>query len=134
VSDKKLVPPSEEFWDAVIRAGSIVITCELCHREHFASGEPGHFDAGELEGLLEKAKKHPDQYIEHASDDSVSWGLIDGKQAVYDCQCNLARKYEDFIWSHRQVIARYLTKRIDDNLKEAKEEADSVKKLRKLEA
>lgn len=126
----KQEPPSEEFWDAVISAGSIVVNCEFCDRVHFVS--EGEFDEGELEGLREKAKKHPEKYIENGTTDSIRWGYIDGKQAVYDCPCNGARRFEDFIWNHRQMVVSYLTRRSEDRLKRAKDEVASIKKLEKM--
>lgn len=126
----KQEPTSEEFWDAVISAGSIVISCEFCDRVHFVS--EGAYDEGELEELREKAKKNPNKYIENGITDSIRWGHIDGKQAVYDCPCNGAKRFEDLIWHHRDMIVQYLTTRMEDRLKRAKDEVTSIKKLEKM--
>jgi hypothetical protein len=121
-------PPSEKFWDSVIDSGSIVITCGFCDRTHFVSD--GAYDEGELEELREKAEKYPDKYIENAMADSIRWGYIGGKQAVYECPCNEARKYEDFIWAHRHLIVKYLRGRTDAQLAEAKRDAKEIRKLK----
>jgi len=57
--------------------------------------------------------------------------VIDGKQAVYGCSCNEARKYEDFIWNHRHIIADYLEARVSKMNKQMKEENGLVKQLKK---
>lgn len=118
------VPPSEIMEGAITMAGSIAITCELCDRTHFASGEPAFFDKGELAELRAKAEKEPEKYLEDAGSDSLSWGRIDGKQAVIGCPCNGLRRYEDFIWQNRHVIAKYLAARAKDQLAQAQHDSD----------
>lgn len=128
MSQKKPEPPSEEFWDAVISAGSIVINCEFCDRVHFVSDGP--YDEGELEELRESAKKNPKKYIENGITDSIRWGYINGKQAVYDCPCHGARSYEDFILHHQDMIVSYLSRRAKLRLEEAQRDTDALKKLK----
>jgi hypothetical protein len=36
---------------------------------------------------------------------------------VWGCQCNRGRKYEDFIWENRHLIAKYIRARADAELK-----------------
>jgi len=120
---------TEEFEGCVQHAGSLVITCELCGRTHFATMEEGRFDEGELEDLREKAKKEPDKYIEDPSYDSISWGRIDGKQAVIGCVCNGLAKYEEFIWRNRHVIARYLKEKSERLAKESANDAKAMKEI-----
>ena len=108
---KPLKPPSKEFVDAIRHAGSLVITCEFCDRTYFCTWGNGDYEEGELEELREQAKKEPDKYIEVTDDDAASWGYIDGRQFVVGCPCNSARKYEDWILSHRYGIAAYFKNR-----------------------
>lgn len=125
------VPPSEIMEGAITMAGSICITCELCDRTHFASGEPDFFDPGELGELREKAAKEPEKYLEDAGSDSLSWGRIDGKQAVIGCPCNGLKRYEDFIWNNRHVISKYLEARAKDRLAQAQHDSDLAKGVKK---
>lgn len=129
MTEKKPEPPSEMFENAVRSAGSLVIDCELCGRTHFATLETGPFDEGELEDLRAKAKKDPDRYVEDPGYDSVAWGMVDGKQAVIGCPCNGLRRYEDFIWGNRSVIAAYLRNRSEERLKSAERESAELKDL-----
>lgn len=131
MNPENVKPPSEHMERAVQRAGSISITCELCKREHFASGSPGYFEEGELEKLQAKAEKDPDKYVEDHSSDDVPWGHIDGKQAVIGCPCNGLRRYEDFIWHNRDVIARYLVNRAKENLEDAQRDVELAAGVKK---
>lgn len=112
-------PASHEFEDA-FRAnhGSIMGDCELCGRTIFCNG--GHtygYDEGELEKLQKLAKEKPDKYVEWTDCDGVSFGTIQGMQFVLGCDCNQLRRYEEFVWQHRQEIAKYLMTRIKDQEK-----------------
>ncbi len=120
---------SEVFEDCVRSAGSLVITCELCGRTHFATMEEGTFDEGELEELRAKAKKEPNKYIEDPSYDSIVWGYVDGKQAVIGCPCNEMAKFEKLFWENRYLIARYLKKRSELHAKAAAENAKAMKEI-----
>jgi len=104
-------PPSDDFMDAVTSGGSIVADCELCGRTVFEDDErAGDWELGELERLRENADKEPDKYVGF-TDRSVGTGHIDGKQVVTNCLCNGLRRFENFIWSHRHIIADYVAKR-----------------------
>lgn len=129
MTEKKPQPPSETFENAVRKAGSLVVDCELCGRTHFATLETAHFDEGELDDLVAKAKKDPDKYVQDPSYDSVPWGTVDGKQAVIGCPCNGLRRYEDFIWGNRFVIAEYLRNRSAEAAERAGREAEEFKDL-----
>jgi hypothetical protein len=122
--------PSPEMEDAVCRAGSIHILCELCGRTHFASATPGYFDEGELEDLLTKKQAEPDKCLEDSGADSILYGHIDGKQAVLGCPCNGLSKYEDFIWRNRDVILSYLERRTKARLQKATQEAELVARVK----
>lgn len=123
--------PSELMESVIRSAGSLVVDCELCDRTHFATMEPNVFDEGELKDLREKAKKEPDKYIEDSSYDTVSWGKINGKQAVIGCPCNGLKPIEDFIWRSRYVILEYLERRSKERFEDAKRDFETVEKTKK---
>lgn len=129
---KRWHPVSELFENCVRDSGSIVITCELCGRTHFSDEDAGTFEEGEYEALVEKAKKNPDKYI-GPSGDMVSWGTIDGKQAVIGCPCNGLARYEEFIWRNQYVIAEYLKRRAKERLEAAQQDVDLVAGIPELQ-
>jgi hypothetical protein len=112
--------PSEMFWNALTGGGSMVVTCEHCGRTFFGTYHEGWYDEGELEELREKARQFPERYIEDVAYDSYSHGHVDGKTLVYGCPCNAGRRYEDWIWNHRYLIASYLKERAADAAVDAK--------------
>lgn len=128
----KLAKPSKEFEEAVIHSGSILIDCQLCGRTHFGNDEGALIEKlGEKEykKLLKDSEKDPNKYVQHDGD-MVSWGDINGKQAVIGCQCNILSQYESFIWDHRYIIEEYFSSRAQKKLQEAKDTknlADKVK-------
>jgi hypothetical protein len=132
---KRNIPkePSKEFEEAILHSASILVDCQLCGRTHFGSDEGALIDdLGEKEykALLGNSEKNPDKYIQHDSD-MVSWGNINGKQAVIGCQCNKLSEYENLFWSHRNIIADYFSSRAQKELWDAKDTknlADKVKK------
>ena len=102
--------PSNEFVRAVGSDCSVVADCELCGRTHFCNDQfAGYDDDDELEKLLEKHKENPDKFVAQAG--SIGYGTINGKQAVMNCQCNRLREFEDWIWLHRHIVARYVEAR-----------------------
>jgi len=121
--------PSEEFERAVLRAGSAVINCELCGRVNFCETNDYDYSEGELGRYRAEAEKHPDKYFEHDSD-SISWGMIDNKQAVIGCPCNKLFLYEDLFWKSRYIIADYFKMRTQGELKGAKKEEAQVGNLK----
>lgn len=105
-SDK---PPSDDFMDAVRSGGSIVTDCEACGRVFFEDDESaGDWEDGELEKLRQNAKTNPDKYF---AMDRVETADIDGKHIVVNCPCNYLTRLEQWIWSHRRIIATYISKR-----------------------
>jgi len=122
---------SEEFWNALISSGRNVIDCTFCGRTHYVEDPGSDYDEGELKRLNARNKKNPDKVVFHQGDISVSWGNLDGKQAVYGCPCNSVRKYEDFIWDNRYLIANYLTARALKMKKEAKENSKLARMVQK---
>lgn len=115
--EEKHSEPSEEFQRALSNMSSLVVFCQFCERTHYSSGE-GDFEEGELEELEKNREKNPDKYIDHGNHYS-DWGFLDGKQYVVDCKCNKARPYENFIWEHRRLIARYLKARSKREIEDA---------------
>lgn len=101
---------SENFENAFIGAGSLVAECGFCDRIHFANGEWGDWEEGELESLRGSAKLQPDKFIEHGDSDTISYGWIAGSQFVPGCPCipEKVQRYQDFIWEHRNQIAEFL--------------------------
>lgn len=64
-----------------------------------------------MEELVKKSKTEPNKYVQ-VDDDTVIWGYLDGKQTPIECPCNHARKFEDWIWNHRHIIAPYFRERL----------------------
>lgn len=119
---------SEMFMDLVCDQGTPSADCELCGRTHFASGQGSCYDVEEIERCQRAADKEPEKWCEH-HEDGISFGFIDGKQVVFDCPCNKLRRYEDFIWRHRDLIVSYLQRRGEAELKEAAGFVDSMKSM-----
>ena len=117
---------SEEFWDAVITSGSPVAECELCHRTIYdVNGQD--MDEGELEKLQWNHAKTPDRYV--PVDGCVRYGHVAGFTIVYGCPCNLAYRYERFLWNHRWLIASFLKKKAGANLETARYDADKIAEI-----
>jgi hypothetical protein len=112
-------PPSDEFNDAVRDSGTCcAVECGFCGRVHFVSGRGhGDYDTGELEKLQAKAKAEPEKYLEESLYDVISTGWIDGREAVIGCPCNALRRYEDYIWSNRLMICKYLAARAGNQVR-----------------
>lgn len=119
-------PPSDEFIEVVrntAHSASLVVTCEFCDRTYF--GGNGDYDEGEYESLQSKAASQPEKYIE--VDDFTSYGYMDGKTFVLDCECNGVRGIENWIWAHRFVIAEYFEKRAAKKLEDAQEDIEAAR-------
>lgn len=110
--------PSEEFRDAVRDGGTMCATdCGFCGRVHFVSGSGhGDYSEGELEDLKAKAKAEPDRYIQEGVYDCIPTGYFAGMNVVVYCKCNGLRRYEEWIWSHRDIILDYLKARTQKEL------------------
>ncbi len=103
--------------------GGCVRTC-ACGITHFDGYNTWDWKEGELEELQQKAKEMPDEFVEH--DGSIGTIEIDNKQIVYDCVCNNARGYEDFILTHATQLAEYLNRRA----KMLREKADTIEVIK----
>lgn len=115
-----------EIIDGICNTSSLTIECEFCGRVYFGRG--GDYDPGEYEELCERAELNPEMYIE--SDDYIPWGHINGNQYVYKCDCNGPRRVENFIWSHRGIIAKYLQLRARGELEQAQRNMEIVNKIK----
>jgi hypothetical protein len=103
---------NEMFQDALIGGGSNVAQCDFCGTTYFGTWSGGRdYEDGELEELRKLARDPKNKYVEWGDCDSVSYGMLDGRQFVYACPCNASAAYEQFVWNHRHVIADYLKKR-----------------------
>jgi len=100
-----MIKASEMFWDSFIDGGSIVADC-ACGRVHFSRCETNDWENGELEELLKNEEKSPDKYI-GTNDDSVAVAMISGVGFCYNCPCNGAARYENFIFDHESEIIKY---------------------------
>jgi hypothetical protein len=119
----KLTIPSKEFEKSVIHSGSVIVDCQLCGRIHFGNNKGVLIeDLGkkEYKRLLKDSEKNSDKYVQHDAE-MVSWGDIDGKQAVIGCQCNKLAEYENFFWNHRYIIEDYFSSIAQKELEDAKE-------------
>ncbi len=123
---------SEEFWRSFISAGSLVIDCEYCGKTYFATWKENIYEEGELEELRAKAEENPEKYHEWSDADTISWGILNGKQVVYECCNDEVAKYEQFIWNHRYSIASYLKVRTDKMVEKAKMEKENADKIKDI--
>ena len=115
------LPPSELFMECVTDGGTPSAKCGFCGMTTI--GRPNDYgDVGPE--LYAKAESDPRRYRVDPLNDSVSVGELAGSIVVYGCPCNGARRYEDFIWSHRRMIARYLKERAAKELQEAQANAE----------
>jgi hypothetical protein len=119
--------PSDDFMDAVRDGSTLVSTCELCGRECFEDNEhAGDWEPSELETLRKGAKEQPDKYIPMGR---VEIGNIAGKHVVVNCPCGKLKSYEDFFWSHRHMIARYISARAKARAEEAVSDEQEAEEL-----
>lgn len=125
--------PNKEFEMAVLSAGSLVIQCEFCGRVYFATESENNYGKGELEGLRKQVEKDPDKYIEDGTCDGISWGMIDNRQVVLGCKCNILSRYEKWIQNHRYIITDYfksILKKSESELINLKETVEVMENVR----
>lgn len=104
--------PSEEFERAFSGSGSCRVECGFCGREEYNSNGGWDWEDGELEALEADPNATDVDY-------TPTYGYLNGKVYLHGCPCNQARRYEDFIWSHRHGIADYLKARAELEMKDA---------------
>ena len=123
----EIIRPSSFFEDVVMDGGTTTATCGFCGRFHFAThSEECLYEEGEVERLRKCAEEKPDRYVEHAEDDSLGIGEINGVTAVIGCPCDGLAKLEMLIWNNRGKIARYFKARSEAALKAAEREAGAL--------
>jgi hypothetical protein len=123
-----VTPPSEEFWSAFTSAGTPVATCGFCGRVTIGLGGRD-LDHDEYLAYCEKIRTRPEEYREDSFNDSIGTGELAGRILVYGCPCNEARRYEDFLWSHRLQILDYIKRRTARERREAEHNALAVEAL-----
>ena len=94
-----------EVFDS--HCSGIVRTCS-CGKTFYNADASNLFDDGEFEDLERKSKQNPDSFI--GVNGNVYTMEIDGKQIVYGCSCDTAKRYESFILNHSIKLAQYLKK------------------------
>ena len=106
-----------EIFEEVFNShcGGCVRTC-TCGKTYYDTYNDYDWDDGELEAL----EKDPRAV---ALDYGVGTMSIAGEEIVFGCDCDHARRYENFIISHASQLAAYLTKRAAA----LEEEAKSIK-------
>lgn len=113
--------------------------CEWCGRRHFCPEVSWGWtdeDAEDVKNFKEYAEseyeRNPEGTVLHYDSDAVSGVLVNGINFVLCCPCNGLRKYEVFIWEHRNMIRKYLKDRIDQETDFALQER-SLNKLAGLD-
>ena len=115
-----------EFANAVMQGGSLVASCDFCGTTYFATYNESDYadddeDSGQsqLEELRKLARDPKNKYVEWGDVDSISHGMLDGREYVYACDCKAAAAYEQFVWNHRYSIADFLKKRAAEETSKA---------------
>lgn len=112
LNEEEKVPSSEIFRNAFCPDNCTGADCGFCGRTLFT-----HEDE-DYESLLEKESKDPGKYREIQAD-GIGIGIIEGKQVVWDCDCERFERIENFIVSHEEQILRFLKSRNEDRLQRA---------------
>lgn len=116
----------DEFWHSGNCSGGIVRDCK--HGITFFEDSPraGDWDEGELENLIEQAKKDPEHYV--ALGQSAHFTYLFGMEWCWDCEKCLeeALKYQTFIWGYRYSIASFLNQRLANVATEAVGEKEQL--------
>lgn len=96
-----------EIFKNTIRtsAGHLVIDCN-CGRVHYSdiNANEGCYNDGEFEQLEKDNKQHPNKYIYHPNESSISSVYLNGLAYVPDCPCEWEKKYANFIWDNKELI------------------------------
>ena len=122
-SEKK---PSKMFLKTLWGGGSSSVYCN-CGRQHYAprnledSYEERDYPIM-LADILEEQKQNTDGVIINHEDDFIYTKDIDNKTFVIDCPCNGLRRYEEWIWNHREIIRDYLKVRVEQEARWAEQE------------
>lgn len=115
---------SEEFYEAFSAGwGSYYADC-ACGRHYMATQE---HNLGEEEDYLQfeqKMKEQPDKYIDlgHCS---ISFINV-GQEYVDGCDCGNVERYENWIWTNRDRIMKYIKLRSSREVARAKQELEKL--------
>jgi hypothetical protein len=124
-------PPSDRFVDLIVDSGAITDVCEFCGRTFFEDDENKDWNEGEYERLKEWNSREPDKCV---GVDQIRTGILAGKRGVVGCPCNWATPYENFIWSNRQLIMSFISKKVKDIVEDVlKDESSSDNAMSDLE-
>lgn len=122
INDKS---PSDAFLDALPGGGGYEVQCQ-CGRDHFCPDsdafETDEDRASFLNMALLDKKTDPTGVEIHYDYDAIEYKLIEGKVYVISCPCNGLYKYENWIWTNRDIIRRYLLGRCQQELEWAEQE------------
>lgn len=119
---------SPEFEAVLDWAGSPTERCS-CGRLHVAAGVHSLVGTTELEEYREKQLDPKEKIVIHEDADGMSLTDTLGPILVWGCECGKLEQYEQFLWSRRTRIAKFLRARAD---REAKESADAKEALKNL--
>lgn len=117
----------DEFWSAGACGGGIVRHCEKHDLVFFNDDErAGTWEEGELEKLREQAQANPKKYI--ALDGDAHTTFFAGHEWLWDCQgCRRdALDMQNRLWLHRDVLARFLNKRLLTEKRRAMDEFNQL--------
>lgn len=125
---------SQEFDDAFAYCGgsSIECSCGILYFDNY-NDYAWDWEEGERESL-EKAAGEPDSKVV-ALEGAVESIEIEGCTYVTSCDCKPLSRYENFIWTHRRQIQRYLELRSEAEFKQAEADlaiADATRKNLKI--
>jgi hypothetical protein len=116
---------SQEWSDVLLQGGtSYVQECE-CGITHFCDRdvEPQAWPEEEdeyYEKLVGQIKQNNPKYMMHQ--ESIGYGHANNWCIVIGCPCGRDKRVEDWIWSHKEMISRYLNARIMRELEEKVQE------------
>jgi hypothetical protein len=117
--------PSNFFLKSLQPWDDSHVYCE-CKREYFAllAYKDTYYDDEKTFEPYARACKLDNPLGTIIEEDAVTiyYKVINGLKFVVDCECNMLRKYEDFIWNQKDVIRQYLKDRIADEYRLAQEQ------------
>lgn len=117
--------PSELFLNSLQGGGSHHVNCGFCGRQHYCPDSSSLYDDDVEEYNRQAREEHaadPDGVILHLDDDYALTKDINGMAIVIDCPCNGLAIYENFIWTDRNSIRRYLGNRVNEEFELCKQE------------
>lgn len=80
----------------IIGASPKYVTCNACGRIVCTGPDAGDYEPGEYEQLQASAKHDSARYVFLENDvSSISYGIFDSTEFVFDCLCNYARFCEE---------------------------------------